>query len=380
LPGRDGSALAAWLKEHPAVEVLTRDRWAPFAQAATEAAPQARQIADRWHLLKNLREAVERLLGRLSTQVGEALHEPPQTASAAPLPEEESSCRAASEAPAGTPLPAADPNSPAKEPSLSPRQQARGLKRQQRAARHQQVRALHAQGLSQREIARLTGVSRKAVRRYCREGHCPDWKREHRPSPSVQGFAGEIDRWAQAGGRNTAASFRELKGRGCEASYDAVRRFVNRRLGSAGRPGPRTGPVGVPPPPLPTARQLSFEFIRRPEKRKAEEQARLDKLRAGGGTVQEGLELAGEFTEMVRRQSQVPLAEWLAKAEGASCPELRGFAAGVRQDEAAVAAGLSEEWSNGPVEGQVNRLKLIKRQMYGRAGFELLRARVRFAS
>jgi transposase len=380
LPGRDGSALAAWLKEHPGVEVITRDRWASFAQAATEAAPQARQVADRWHLLKNLREAVERLLGRLSIQVGEALQAPPQAASAAPAPGEASPALAAPEPPADEPLPAGEPSPPPQEPSLSPRQQARAAKRQQRAARHQQVRELHGQGLSQREIARLIGLSRNVVRRYCREERCPDWKRERRPSPTLQRFAAEIDRWVEAGGRNTAALFRELQGRGCAASYDAVRRFVNRRLGSTGRPGPRTCPAVVPPAPVPSARQLSFEFIRRPEERTAAEQARLDKLRACEGTLPEGLALAGEFAEMVRRRSATPLTTWLAKAEGSSCPEVRGFAAGVRQDEAAVAAGLSEAWSNGPVEGHVNRLKLIKRQMYGRAGFALLRARVRFAS
>jgi transposase len=379
LPGRDGSALAAWLQQHPGVEVITRDRWASFAQAATAAAPQALQVADRWHLLKNLREAVERLLGRLSTQVGEVLRDPPPAATAAPMPGEESLDLAAPEPPSGEPLAAAEPSSPVKEPSLSPRQQARAAKRQQRAARHPQVRALHGQGLSQREIARLTGLSRNVVRRYCREEHCPAWKREHRPSPALQEHAAAIDRWVETGGRNTAALFRESQGQGCAASYDAVRRFVNWRLGSTGRPGPRTGRAVVLPPPVPSARQLSFEFIRRPEKRKADEQARVDKLRAGEGTLPDGLHLEGEFADLVRRQSAMPLSTWLAKAK-ASCPELRGFAAGVRQDEAAVAAGLSEAWSNGPVEGHVNRLKLIKRQMYGRAGFELLRARVRFAA
>jgi len=82
---------------------------------------------------------------------------------------------------------------------------------------------------------------------------------------------------------------------------------------------------------------------------------------------------------MVRKQVTVPLAEWLVKAEGSGCTELRNFAGGLRLDEAAVAAALTENWSNGPVEGQVNRLKLIKRSMYGRAGWELLRARVRHA-
>jgi transposase len=82
---------------------------------------------------------------------------------------------------------------------------------------------------------------------------------------------------------------------------------------------------------------------------------------------------------MVRKQVAVPLAEWVARAEGSGCAELRSFAAGLRLDEAAVAAALTESWSNGPVEGQVNRLKSIKRSMYGRAGWELLRARVRHA-
>src|SRR5262249_53780727 len=147
LPGRDGSALAAWLQEHPGVEVITRDRWASFAQAATAAAPQAQQVADRWHLLKNLREAVERLLSRLSTQVGEVLQDPPPGVRAAPMPGEEPLGRAALEPPSGEPLTAAEPSFPVKEPSRSPRQQARAAKRQQRAARHQQVRALHGQGL-----------------------------------------------------------------------------------------------------------------------------------------------------------------------------------------------------------------------------------------
>ena len=79
---------------------------------------------------------------------------------------------------------------------------------------------------------------------------------------------------------------------------------------------------------------------------------------------------------MVRKESRVALAVCLAKASKSSCPEVRGFAEGLRQDEAAVAAALTEQWSNGPVEGQINRLKVIKRQMYGRAGFQLLRVRV----
>jgi transposase len=174
--------------------------------------------------------------------------------------------------------------------------------------------------------------------------------------------------------------YRELVGLGFGGSYDAVRRYLARRLGSTGRPGPRIGPLSPPAVAAPpSARKLSFAFIRRPEDREADEQTRVDKLFGCGADLTEGLVLAGEFAAMVRKRSRQSLSEWLARAASA-CAELRNFGAGLRQDEAAVAAALTEPWSNGPVEGQVNRLKLIKRQMYGRAGFQLLRARVRYAA
>jgi transposase len=88
------------------------------------------------------------------------------------------------------------------------------------------------------------------------------------------------------------------------------------------------------------------------------------------------LDLAAGFAALVRKAADTPLADWLAAAERSGCVELRSFAVGLRQDEAAVTAAVTEPWSNGPVEGQVNRLRTIKRQMYGRAGFDLLRARV----
>jgi transposase len=367
LEGRDGEALKAWLKEHPGVEVITRDRWAAFAQAATEAAPQAQQVADRWHLLRNLREAVERLLGRFSAPVREALREAPAAASGATTLA--GGCTEPVPPPTRSPGP------------LGPREQARRARRQERARQYERVRGLRAQGQPVRQIARVTGLSLKRVRRYLRSDRCPDWNPGRKVPTQLDPFSGQIDAWVERGGRNAAALYRELGEQGFRGSYDAVRRCLARRLGSTGRPGPRVGPLSPPVATAPpSARKLSFEFIRRPEGRPVEEQARLDKLRGGDAALREGLDLAGEFAAMVRRQSEVPLAEWLTKAEASACAELRSFAASLRQDEAAVAGALTETWSNGPVEGQVNRLKMIKRQMYGRAGLELLRARVQRAA
>ena len=125
---------------------------------------------------------------------------------------------------------------------------------------------------------------------------------------------------------------------------------------------------------------MSFEFVRRPEDRKPEEQGRLDKLRACDTEIREGLDLGDEFAEMVRKRSAVPPGDWLKRAEGCGCPELKGLAVSLKSDEAAVSAALTEPWSNGMVEGAINRLKLIKRSMFGRASFRLLRARVLYAA
>jgi transposase len=411
LPGRDGEALKAWLKEHPQVELITRDRWAAYAEAATAGAPQAQQVADRWHLLKNLREAVARLLTRLEGAVHEALREPTPAALAAaaevppaiaePLVTDPSALAPIREpapptnvaaVPAGAPQavsapptpPTAEPpagSAPAvTEPSPSPRQRARQARRQQRVERYQRVHELRAQGQSLRQIARATGLSVKSVLHYLRQQRCPDWNPGQPRATQLDGFASFINSWIEAGGRNAAALYRELAGRGCGASYDAVRRYLARRLGSTGRPGPRVGRVKPPaPPPPPSARKLSFEFIRRPAERTTEEQGHLERLRAGDVALREGLDLAAEFAAQVRKVGTMSWAEWLAAVADSGCAELQSFAEGLRQDEAAVVAALTQPWSNGPVEGQVNRLKVIKRQMYGRAGWQLLRARLRKA-
>jgi transposase len=374
LPGRDGAALKTWLKEHPGIEVVTRDRWAAFAQAAAEAAPQAKQVADRWHLLKNLREAVERLLARMSASVREALRDlPPDAKVEAP--------KAVVANTDGAPQTAAPTDAASSDRPISPREQALTEKGRQRAQQCARVRALRAEGLSLRQVARAAGVSLKRVIRYLRADRCPDWNPGRRSPTQLDAFAPRVDVWIAQGGRNAAELYRELSEQNCKASYDSVRRFVTRRLGSTGRPGPRIGRL-IPPaaPAPPSARQLSFAFIRREEDRTEEQCRQVERLQAGDAVLKEGFQLASGFAALVRQTTQGTLDDWLPRAEGSACAEMRSFAASLRQDEAAVAAALTEVWSNGPVEGHVNRLKMIKRSMYGRAGLQLLRARVRQAS
>jgi transposase len=359
LPGRDGTALRLWLAEHPGVELMSRDRWPAFAEAITAAAPKARQVADRWHLLKNLREAVERLLERQAGAVREALSAAPPTAS----PRTES------------PTTPDDPTPPTAVGTTprSPRQEAAEAKRVRRRERYDRARQLRAEGHSIRRIAKDLNLCRETVARYVRRSVCPDWG-GLTPLPSrLDRFRDRIDARITAGTANAVALHRELTAEGCRVSYYAIRRYVRRRRSAPGVTPPKSTPR---PAPLPSARRLSFAWIRRPDRREAEETGYV-RILHGIDELREPLTVAGQFVAMVRRQTTRPLADWLAAAETSPCAELRNFAAGVRQDEAAVAGALTERWSNGQVEGQVNRLKLIKRSMFGRAGFDLLRARVR---
>ncbi|MGA2705395.1 MAG: transposase [Isosphaeraceae bacterium] len=109
-------------------------------------------------------------------------------------------------------------------------------------------------------------------------------------------------------------------------------------------------------------------------------QARLDAVRSQSGELAAAMDLADGFADLIRKRSTGTLSEWLARGEASSDPDLRRFAEGIRRDEVAVHAAVTETWRNGPVEGHVNRLKTIKRQMYGRAGFMLLRERVLYAA
>ncbi|MBA4190957.1 MAG: hypothetical protein C0467_23470 [Planctomycetaceae bacterium] len=374
LPGRDGVALKTWLEEHPGVEVVTRDRWPAFAQAVREGAPKAKQVADRWHLLKNLREAVERLFARFSPEINKIATQPSSAETPAPSTE------------GGSTLPAVPaPSVPAPTPStpLSPREQARRAKQTVREQRHCRVRELRDQGHSIRNTAKQLGVSTKMVIRYRREATCPDWKPGRKAPSQMDEHRVLVEEWIKSGGRNTAELHRLLSEKGFRVPYDAVRRCVNRKIGSTGRPGRRTGEATPPRPSVPSARKLSFQFISPPNDEKANPSAEpaeprfLDRMRASIPGMAAALDVASELVSMLRKEVTCPLSDWLTKAEGSGVSELKTFAQSLREDEAAVSAALTDAWSNGPVEGQVNRLKFIKRSMYGRAGWRLLRARVK---
>ena len=349
LPDREAETSAAWMRQQLDLMVVSRDRGGAYASAAREGAPQATQCADRFHLLKNLREAVEDLLARhLSAsrkhQVEVALEEQ------APdwLPERDARCSQTPEA-----LPS--------------------VYQQDRMALYHQMIELHEQGMTQSAIAQQIGVHLRTIQRWLAAGAFPESKR-HRYVSQLDPYLPYIFlRWEQ-GCHNMAQLFQELVLQGYQGSYASVRDNIVRRLQFGGRKTP-AGPSSKAPP-LPTPRQAAFLFLRRPEKLRVEEQETLVELRQIDQEVYLAYDLVHQFAQMLRTRTGEHLDAWLAQVERSTLPELQSFAAGVQKDKDAVRAGLTWWINNGVVEGHVTKLKLIKRQGYGRAGFPLLRKRV----
>lgn len=361
LPGRDGEALKKWLAANPQVEIITRDRWPAYIEAATAAAPRAKQVADRFHLLRNVREAVERMLSRHGEEIRAASAAVDDEAAATPSPE--------------TPVSETPTKADTASKPISEKERIREAKRRVREERFRWVRELTAQGCSCREIARRLGIGVKAVLRYRRLERCPDWNPGRESPTQLDPFAPFVADWIAAGNRNSADLFRLLKSRGFSGSYDAVRRYLNRLIGSSGRPGRRDRVSQPRRRPAPSARKLSFRVVNpKPESRSTRV---LNRLRERDPKLHAAVDLAEELMAMVRRQRSTVLSDWVARAVASGDADLKNLAASLSKDSAAVEAAMTESWSNGQVEGQVNRLKLIKRQMFGRAGMPLLKARVR---
>jgi transposase len=376
--GRDGLPVTVWLKAHPGIEVITRDRATVYANASSDGAPQALQVADRWHLIGNIRELIERLFEQHATSLDAALEPPTTTAAlcleAPPNPGVASGPTTPTttetiNTPDLSNLPASTSELPsASSPKVSNRQQ-------QRQDRFNEVRRLRLAGRGVRQIAQELQISPKTVIEYVHRERCPDWNPGGPRTTRLDGFQAAVDAFVREGGRAATVLHRRLKDQGCDSSYDAVRRFLRRRFQAAGIVTVRSS-RGPPRPRRPSARQLSFEFVRRAEKRSEEAVKRMALV----NPIPElcgSLKLANELLEMTRGQSKTQLSDWLARADVSESGSVKSFAQTLRTDAAAVQAGLSTPWSNGPVEGQVNRLKTVKRSMYGRASLPLLRARVR---
>lgn len=349
LPDRKAETSAAWMRQQPDLMAVSRDRGGEYAAAAAAGAPQAIQCADRFHLLKNLGEAVEELLAR---HLSAARKHQVQTA----LEEQAPAWRETRQA-----------------RRSHPSEKLSSVYQQDRRARYHQLIELHEQGMAQSAIAQQIGVSLATVQRWLAAGAFPECTR-HRYVSQLDPYLPYLQKRWEQGCHNMACLYRELVGKGYQGSYASVRDNLVRRLQFDGRKTPAN--FSSKAPALATPRQAAFLFLRRPEKLRGEERETLVKLRQIDPEVDRAYELVQQFAQMLRTRTGEDLDAWLAQVESSNLAEFQSFASGVQKDKDAVRNGLTWPINNGMVEGHVTKLKLIKRQGYGRAGFPLLRKRV----
>jgi transposase len=230
---------------------------------------------------------------------------------------------------------------------------------------------LHARGLSKLAISRHTGVSRATIMRWLAAGHFPE-RQPRAPRPTaITPHTDFLERRWTDGCRNATRLWRELREtRGFHGGLSAVRDWVYEHL--RGR-APRVPDAALPRTAHPSPRRAAWLLSTAPEALTAPERAYVGAVCAACPALATVCALAAEFRRMLTAHDATGLSPWLTAAEQS---DLRPLAVGLRRDRDAVLGAILFPWSNGQVEGQVNRLKLVKRSMYGRAGFTLLRRRV----
>jgi transposase len=259
-------------------------------------------------------------------------------------------------------------------------QQARQAERQ---ARSEQITALQKQGMKSAEIAAVVGMNERTVRHWRERGDIPySGPRKPRSSPLDPYKTYLLERWHQ-GCRSGAQLERELRTKGYKGSAKAIYRclatlglFVSSPSRRSSLSASSETESQLNPLLALSASQASWLFFRKEGDLKAEEQENLRQLRQVSPDLETAYQLVKEFLHMVHELTGERLEEWLGKVEASHLQAFQSFVTGVQQDKDAVIAGLTLPWSNGPVEGHVNRLKLIKRSMYGQAELNLLKLRV----
>lgn len=346
LPDQTTDSVVCWLQQHPTVHTISRDRGAVYVDGATQGTPDATQVCDRWHLLANLGDAVEAYLIRTNVRLPEHAHVQPTT------------------------------DRPLTMYSATPAQQ-RGTQARLLRKDHltQQIHDLHAQGKSARAISRELGLARATVSKYVHRPLDPVLPTPRPPRFSMlDAYDALILDHLRQGCRNAAAIHRAMVEQGFQGGPTNVRAYVKYLCTTSvdGRsPVTRTQ----------RAQSLSPRCLRwlltKPCTALSEtDQHRLDALLSTSSEMQLVYAWVQSFQKLVRERQAEQLQTWMDEGNDRGIPEFKRFVSGLERDHAAVYQALCLPWSQGPVEGTINKLKTLKRMMYGRASFPLLRLRL----
>jgi transposase len=360
LADRTAQTVADWLAAHPGVQIICRDRASAYAEAAEQGAPDAIQVADRWHIWANLAQAVERAVAPHQDCLTAAL-----TVATGHTTEDETT-DADETVHDGRPNPDAHPQpAPIAPAERTDRWAVRARER------YAAVHALLAEGVTIRDIGRRLGLARGTVRRFARADTVGELLTRNgtgrRPS-ILEPFKPYLhDRW-NAGCTNATALFTEITARGYRGGQNVVRQYLRQFRTAVTIP--------APPPRPPSVRRVVSWIMTDPPNMDATDQRKLDAILAASPQLTRLVGHVRAFATILCARRGRELQAWMAAVDADDQPALRSFVRGLRRDLDAVTAGLTLPWSSGIVEGHVNRLKMLKRQMFGRAKPDLLRKRV----
>ena len=350
LPDRSADTFAEWLREHPGVEIVSRDRGGEYAQAARRAAAHAVQVADRFHLLKNLRDVILRVF-RQHTEVLDLV--PASALHLQRLTNLRLDRRASKE---------------------RMREQARKL--------YRSIHTLSKKGIKNAQIARTLGIHRHTVEKYLACKTPPERRHFTKKVSAIAPYEDYILRRWKQGCRNATQIHREIVKQGYPGAYQNVVRITRylKEQEALGEPLPDASP-GI------SASHAAGIIVKRPENCSEEETQTLKRLKTIHWITERCCTLFEEFAGMLRNKRQTSeeqarrrLEEWTGRAKASGIAELGAFAVKLGQDKDAVLGAMTLTYSQGQTEGRINKLKLVKRSMYGRGKFDLLRQRVLYAS
>jgi len=341
LPERSAAGVAVWLRQHPEIVVVSRDRGGEYADGARRGAPQATQVADRFHLLRNLGDVVRRVLARHAALIGR-VRMPGTGQSLTSLRPERAAALARTQA--------------------------------QRADCFAAIHAAAARGLNKSAIARTLGVHRHTVQKYLALDAAPERRHANRHASILPPYEAQLRARWQQGCRDARALWHEIQGHGYAGSYRPVARAV-RQLRLAEAAGQAVAPPGegLTPP-----QAVGILLVRAAERTPAQAAA-THQLRTLHSDIGTAVALLDRFAALIRTRDDTGQEErldrWLMDTAASGIPELTSFVVKLRQDLGAVRAGLTLPWSQGQTEGQILKLKMLRRQMYGRGSFDLVRKR-----
>lgn len=349
LADRAADTFAEWLREHPGTEVICRDRAGAYAEAGERGAPDAVQVADRWHIWHNLAEQVEKTVAAHHgcLREDETRPETPTEAETVDLVDLVVMAEAAH----------------------ADRRANSGLVVRS-TARFEQVQALKAQGKGIKPIMRELGLAKETVRKFYRATSVEEVtaiSRAGRPSV-LDAFKPYLHERFTAGITNASALFREIREQGYRGSLSTVIDYLAlfRAVGAA--PAPKSA--------VPKVRHVTSWMLHHPDDLDDEQRLQLKQARTACSHLDITANHVTEFAKILTNQGGERLDAWMAAVEADDLPHLHRFVRGLRLDYNAVLNGLTLPHNSGAVEGNVNRIKMIKRQMYGRANFDLLRKRI----